>query len=428
MWVRKRCVAGNDAEVTEVRYKPAPRPVANFSYPRTDFVHLHRDRERPSTQDSQASESSAPDMAQDHGSDLSSEDENHYHVSPQVPRDGSRGKRLGEAMAFRFDGPEHNSSIAATSTDSIPILLPSPTSTPPGSPSNSSSSLPVRWPFQSPPQPVQTFQQHQQQQRQPSPPSTSPRKLSLSTVTSKSTPSLAILAEEQGRERDLHVDTPKFPPPPHPKTTTTAPPPAPAPVPVFLINRPLPPLPPTATRRPSSPTVPPLISVFEFDSDNEDDTRRRHRTSKSSSPCTDAPKSLARRFLHGLAHPHHHHRNPREDIKNRGHERKPKQTGLAIGSGVGRQQDHKRSASDEGPSARSARTAGRSRISRTLNAASRYHSPWRRGVQQDEEEEEDVPVRTAVSMDLPRHGGLLREEREREGEGLGWLRRFKRRS
>ena len=75
-------------------------------------------------------------------------------------------------------------------------------------------------------------------------------------------------------------------------------------------------------------------------------------------------------------------------------------------------QDHKRSVSDEGPSAKE-RQGGRTGISRTLNATSRY----RRSAP-----EESSPLsRGAVSMDLPRDTGYqpVADESEKVGRHKG---------
>lgn len=60
--------------------QPAQRQqMANFSYPRTDFVHLCR-REHPGGRGSLGSDSSAPPMVEDHGSDFSAGDDCQYHA------------------------------------------------------------------------------------------------------------------------------------------------------------------------------------------------------------------------------------------------------------------------------------------------------------------------------------------------------------
>ncbi|AEO65276.1 uncharacterized protein THITE_2112124 [Thermothielavioides terrestris NRRL 8126] len=86
MWSMKRSRANGHVEIsehTEIRRKPMPssnQQVANFSYPRTDFVHLYR-RDDPVVRDSLGSESSPPPMVEDHGSDLSAEDDCQYRVA-----------------------------------------------------------------------------------------------------------------------------------------------------------------------------------------------------------------------------------------------------------------------------------------------------------------------------------------------------------
>ncbi len=183
-----------------------------------------------------------------------------------------------------------------------------------------------------------------------SPSQASLKRPSLPRIMTRSTPSLPNLAKA-ARASDYH----NMPP-----------------TPASIYDRPLPPLP--AERSPS----PPRISVFETDSDDEDSDDKRLRNET---------KNFARRFMHGLVH-HHGKRD--------------KSAG----------QDHKRSVSDEGPSAKE-RQGGRTGISRTLNATSRY----RRSAP-----EESSPLsRGAVSMDLPRDTGYqpVADESEKVGRHKG---------
>ncbi|KAL2256021.1 hypothetical protein VTK26DRAFT_2332 [Humicola hyalothermophila] len=141
------------------------------------------------------------------------------------------------------------------------------------------------------------------------------------------------------------------------------------------LNRPLPPLP---IERPPSP---PHISVFETDSsDDEEEAERGSRVVEA--------KNLARRFMHGLVHHHNHQHSERRD----------KSPGV----------DHKRSVSDEGPSACKGRR-GNSSLARAVHAA------------------RQKSLRTVVSMDLLRDGDsqhfqplTARDEVEKSGTSRLW--------
>lgn len=500
MWLKKRSKTDNHEEAAEIRCQPVlKQPVANFSYPRTDFVHLYR-KEQPSVRDSQGSESSAPPLVEDHGSDLSAEDysqyraigahlwdsyhtkeheerkadslgpitstararENDSHQEPAVARhntpttsgplssgsqrsQGSRrvvvscpeqrpnppkpppkpcyslfppsssqkrapapiqtcsaprhpglepsplslhfpptpssrgGATDGKGITVQLrprspprattPGSVHGGSIAASSTESIPLLLRSPGPTPPASPSGSSSS---EGPSSSevPKYPLKV--------RKRAPSHTNLRNFSLSKFTTRSSPSLANLAKAHPQAQEAH-DQP--------------------PLPTNYHDRPLPPLP---TERPPSP---PHVSVFETDSDDEDDDEKGRLISGET-------KNFARRFMHGLVHHHHHDNN-----SNNKREKGPGQ-------------DHKRSVSDDGPSTSTSKErigaggggggGGKSGLSRTLGAR------YRRGGALGES------ARTAVSMDLPREGeaGAYQQVTGDEGEGLKggrFLERFLRR-
>ncbi|EAQ89695.1 predicted protein [Chaetomium globosum CBS 148.51] len=249
-------------------------------------------------------------------------------------------------------GSVHGSSLTAGSSDSIPLLLRSPGPTPPHSPPGaSSSSESPRYPFEPEKRPAPEASQHN---------------LSLAKRGTRSSPSLANLARAQRQEQAQEP----LPPPP--------------PTPADIYNRPLPPLP--AIRFPS----PPNVSVFEDDTDDEDESGK-------SRPSSSEARNFARRLMHGLVH----HSNPPSP-----QDRRDKGKGLLV--------DHKRSVSDEGPStaavspsagavqgpakARGSGGGGRSGISRTLNAAARYR--W--GGSAAATEAAPVPARGAVSMDLPR--------------------------
>jgi hypothetical protein len=81
IWLMKRSKMDNHAEVPDIQCQPLPKQHnTNFSYPRTDFVHQYRKAES-SVRDSRGSESSPPPMVEDHGSDLSAEDDCHYRVT-----------------------------------------------------------------------------------------------------------------------------------------------------------------------------------------------------------------------------------------------------------------------------------------------------------------------------------------------------------
>ncbi|KAK3902877.1 hypothetical protein C8A05DRAFT_15120 [Staphylotrichum tortipilum] len=179
---------------------------------------------------------------------------------------------------------------------------------------------------------------------------------SLSKIMTRSTPSLANVAKAQisAQASDYH----NMPP-----------------TPASICDRPLPPLP--TERSPS----PPRISVFETDSDDEDGDDDKRGSSEA--------KNFAHRFMHGLVH----HR----------HSKREKSGG----------QDHRRSVSDEGPSSSKERHGGRTGLSRTLNAATRYR---RSGP------EESSPLsRGAVSMDLPRDRNYqpVMDEPEKSGKHKG---------
>ncbi|KAK4157022.1 hypothetical protein C8A00DRAFT_40605 [Chaetomidium leptoderma] len=497
MWLMKRSRTGNHPEVPDIRCQPLlKQPVANFSYPRTDFIHLYR-KELPGIRDSHGSESSPPPMVEDHGSDLSTEDDCQYRVTgadlwnswharekegkkpdypalinstprvhetqspmarenPQATRgplsSGSQNRQVTRPMVvscpeqrphpprpppkgcyslfpppdvshqrslaplqipsvprqpglepsplslnfpptpssrniftdakgnavvmFRpsssratTPGSVHGGSIAASSSDSIPLLLRSPGPTPPDSPSGTSSSSEA--PNNPSIKPVKSR----------SPSHTNLRNFSLSKMTTQSSPSLANLAKTHHQQQ---------PQPPTPKTPKTRPQPTTPTTPTSttaLYDRPLPPLPTQMQQQqqPKPPSPPPHISVFETDtdddddSDNEDDTGRLRPRTGGGSGGGGETKNFARRFMHGLVH-HHHHLGSQHDNKKQGAEQ------------------HKRSVSDEGPSTSAASGGergsggGRSGISRTLNAAARY----RRG---------GGEARAAVSMDLPRRSG-----------------------
>lgn len=487
MWLMKRSRMDNHADVSDIQCQPLVRQhIANFSYPRTDFVHQHR-KEGPSVHDSQGSGSSPPPMMEDHGSDLSAEDDCQYRVTgmdlwdswhvredegkkpdypafnhspagahetgfhqgsaktrenpPKTRGSVSSGSQSGQAnlagvvpcseqrhhgppppskvcyslfptppqkpvpaplpmlsiprqsglepspLSLNFpltpssrgtmtdvkgnamptsrpgssrattpnsahgggSGSLHGGSIATSSSDSIPLLLRSPGPTPPASPCRTSS------PSDAPRYPLRL------KKRTPS--QTNLRNFSLSKITTRSSPALAALAKAH---RQAQAQNPQN------KPLT----------PADLYDRPLPPLP---TERPPSP---PHISVFETDSDDEDNSDAR--------PAGGETRSLARRFMKGLVHHHHNHHHHHHDDR--------REKGL--------RQDHKRSVSDEGPSSSKERSS-RSGISRTLNVA-RY----RRGGAVE------APSRAAVSMDLPRERGShayqqVLEEEEKSG-GRFW--------
>lgn len=240
-----------------------------------------------------------------------------------VSRPGS--SRAATPMSGRGD------STAASSSESIPLLIRShpnsPHSSPPVSPSDTCPSP-----------------------RTPTYPSPSNlRAPALSKTKTRSSPSLAQLARSQGQ------------------TTTRGPPRKPPTSPD--LNRPLPPLP---VERPPSP---PHISVFETDSDDEDDAEGGSRVGDA--------KNFARRFMHGLVHHHHN-------------ERRDKSPGA----------DHKRSVSDEGPSTAKGRAG--SSLSRAVLAA------------------RQKSTRAVVSMDLPRETRsqfqpLLGDESEKGGSSRLWM-------
>ncbi|KAH6854967.1 hypothetical protein B0I37DRAFT_43783 [Chaetomium sp. MPI-CAGE-AT-0009] len=514
MFLKKKPRTDSGKDTSETRRWPVHH-VANFSYPRTDFIHLYRE-EQPSARDSQGSQSSAPPLVEDHGSDMSAAEDDpqlsaanvkmwkNWHAKEKtmegaergavtnstghqqqpanppgsspttrcppssgsqsgqkdrgvvVPRPEQQGphapkppprasyslfpspsvckKRVAPAplqtptvlqqaglapspvspsfptpassrggvtdwinhptatsrpgvSTTKAPGPVYCGSIAASSSDSVPLLLRSPGPTPPRSPpSTSSSSEGPRWSFE--PEP-----------RKSPPPETTPRDFSLAKKTTRSSPSLANLARAQRQGETLE------PLPPKPPTPTG------------IHNRPLPPLP--TDRLPSSP--PPNVSVFEIDTDGEDETGNVR-------PSSGETKNFARRFMHGLVH-HHSSYHDRLD------------------QGQGQLADHKRSVSDEGPTTATRSSAapapakdrgsggsgggtGRSGISRTLNAAARYR--WGGPVSAGE----DVPPRrAAVSMELPRENssedgarGMSQqagEEGDKGGRFLGRLLRRK---
>ncbi|KAH6630408.1 hypothetical protein B0J18DRAFT_475145 [Chaetomium sp. MPI-SDFR-AT-0129] len=81
MWPRKGSNQA-DADAAEAgSRRPVVRHVANFSYPRSDFVHLYR-KEEPADRDSQASGSQPPPLVEDHGSEVSADDDSsQYRLS-----------------------------------------------------------------------------------------------------------------------------------------------------------------------------------------------------------------------------------------------------------------------------------------------------------------------------------------------------------
>lgn len=510
--------------------------VANFSYPRTDLVHLYR-KEQPGARDSQGSESSPPPLVEDHGSDLSAAEDDLQQlpaadvkmwkkwrakeeklekverrartnptgyqqlatppaasptahcppssgsqsgqqnirvvvpcpeqqrpqapkpppkggyslfpsasvsarrahvplpapptipqqsglapspVSPNfsfpVPLQGAIDRRNQPVAACRPNiwtakapGGVHGGSIAASSSDSIPLLLRSPGPTPPHSPPGTSSSS------EAPPYPFEL-------EKRPPPPETTLRDLPpMVKKATRSSPSLANLARAQ-RQGQAQEPLPQRPP-----------------TPTDIHDRPLPPLPSLQTALPRFPS-PPNVSVFEPDTDDEDEPVK-------SRPSSSEARNFARRLMHGLVH-HHSHSPPSSP-----HDRRDKgQHGLLLA-------DHKRSVSDEGPStaagssssaaagagvgagaaakdrgsAGSGGSGGRGGFSRTLGAAARYR--WGGTAASAGAEEVSAPVRGAVSMDLPRErvgeeGGRGRpqqggDEGERGGRFLGRLLRRK---
>ncbi|KAK4125350.1 hypothetical protein N657DRAFT_365245 [Parathielavia appendiculata] len=476
MWLMKRSRMDNHAELPENRTQQLPiQHIANFSYPRTDFVHLYH-RIPSDARDSRGPESSPPPMVEDHGSDMSADDDSQYlatgpdfwdsrharehearkpdypalikpppgtqsskpaitqenprmsdpsswgsqsspvirpaavgsfsdkeaHVPqpppkvsyslfpppcpaqrrppvrsqiPSVPRQSrlepsphsldfpptpnSRSAIAdGKGNAISSFGPgspqtatprsAHGGSIAASSSNSIPLLLRSPGPTPPDSPGGTSSSFEAPRSSDAPRYPVRL--------RTSSP---SQREFPLSKNATRSTPSLAshAKAHQQGHAPDAHD-----------KPLTRA----------DLYARPLPPLP---TEPPPPLVSPPHVSVFEPDSDDEDEEL-------DSRPGSGDSKNFARRFMHGLVHHHYHH-----DKK-----------------GKGLLPDHKRSVSDEGPSSSlEDRNCGSSMsgIYRTINVARH-----RRGGAV----EAASAARCAVSMDLPRDvAGNHQDQQTAEG-------------
>ncbi|SPQ19480.1 4bce1a12-cdf6-4fb5-8da5-4ebb299613a4 [Thermothielavioides terrestris] len=131
MWSMKRSRANGHVEIsehTEIRRKPMPssnQQVANFSYPRTDFVHLYR-RDDPVVRDSLGSESSPPPMVEDHGSDLSAEDDCQYRVAGSElwdswPAREHKGKKI-DYPAFIKSPTDRNFSLSKITTRSSPSL------------------------------------------------------------------------------------------------------------------------------------------------------------------------------------------------------------------------------------------------------------------------------------------------------------------
>ncbi|KAL2198537.1 hypothetical protein P885DRAFT_32162 [Corynascus similis CBS 632.67] len=493
MWLMKPSMMDDHAMIDERRCQPVPRQqhIANFSYPRAGSIHFCP-KEQPAIRSSQGSDSSPPQLVEDHGSDLSAEDDFHYRISevnswnswhmreeqrrepnnysapidaagphrdtsqgpatkredfpttgnlldsacpsgqparrdvssspvqsPRPPRTPTKtryslfpsptdpskrnfvpaqtsttsrppgleasplshhfpspprfrmaaadGKNKAAAVSrpgsSRAPTPSsmHGVSIAASSSDSIPLLLRSPGPTPPHSPSTrTSSDCPKHLPFE----PKGCSPQH----------TSLPN--SLSRTTTRSSPSLANLAQTQRQVHPPGLPTKDM----HPST------------PVGLYrDRPLPPLP--VERCPS----PPQISVFETDSDDEDDDNSQPTSPQSA-------RNLARRFMHGLVHHNNHHNDHRGPDK-----RKGKSPVL--------RSDHKRSISDDGSptSSSAAATAGdkgfgadgvddgRTGISRTLDATAKRSRIGGSGGATTAIKA--AASRGAVSMDLPRCAG-----------------------
>ncbi|KAK3298505.1 uncharacterized protein B0H64DRAFT_76678 [Chaetomium fimeti] len=537
MFLKKKLQTDNDTGTGEI-HRPPIHHVANFSYPRTDFVHLYR-KEQPGARDSQGSQSSAPPLVEDHGSDISAAEDDPQQLlkddaqrlpkdNPrQVPGDDSRklleddpqqlpaadvkmwkrwrarerkreeaerqaltnptsDQQLAKASAnpptthndrsvvvpsqeqqrphapkpppnacyslfpspsecrrrvapaplhiptvpqqiglapspispnfplppssrggvtdwrnyttatsrpgvstTKTPGPVHSGSFAASSSDSVPLLLRSPGPTPPHSPpSTSSSSEAPQWPLEP--------------KRCP-PPEASPRSFTLAKKTTRSSPSLANLARAQRQEEALEP-LPRKPP-----------------TPSDIHDRPLPPLP----RDRFPPPPPPNVSVFEADTDDEDEAPEARPSSSGDA------RNFARRVMHGLVR----HQSPQ-----RQHDAPPDR-----GQSQGQSADHKRSVSDEGPSTATGSSSssaavpvkdrgsggsgasgggasgGRSGISRTLNAAARYR--WGGPAAGAGEGDGAPPPRGAVSMDLPREGVrgeevVARGRSQQDGEGL----------
>ncbi|KAL2135591.1 hypothetical protein VTI74DRAFT_7867 [Chaetomium olivicolor] len=266
----------------------------------------------------------------------------------------------------------HCGSIAASSSDSIPLLLRGPQPTPPDSPS--STIFPSGPPA------------HGSLDKKKRTPSVSNlRNFSFSKLATRSSPSLANLAKAHRQQ--------------------------PPPTPSDLCGRPLPPLPtqPSSPHREPerSPSPPPNISVFETDTDEDSDS--------------DARKSLARRFVAGLVH-HHHHSG-----SGGGTDRGQKSHSHPQG-GAGAVADHKRSQSDEGPSSLSSSSnnmnkemgskngGGGMGISKTLGATGRQ-----RRVETVSSGEAVSLGRGAVSMDLPRNSGYSQqqEQEQQQQDGRG---------
>lgn len=452
--------------------------MSNFSYPRTDFVHIYQPN-RTHGRGSLGSDCSAPPMVEDHGSDFSTEDDHYYYIAlgefldsfrhiqipgemkaeeylaqtkptvgtPESGRDGETAmmqenmlmpparppsseseKRLVSRPLNRVSPEPHRprtpkrpprvsyslfpstdsdkrrpaapplsllkrapgaepstqvsrrtatdakgnpgshditnqpspsraatphpplgDSIAASSSDSIPLLLRDATSSPEPSPpissgegsSRSGSPVSPRYPW------LRTGRR--------TPSINNLRDDSLPKGSGRSSPALARLSMKYGRTQPQARD-------PQCQTQATANP---------ILARPLPPLPSAKEERPPSP---PQVSVFETDSDDEADDG--------------GTKRFARRLMHGLVH-HHHHHHHHDDTSHGGRNRN---SGFA---------DHKRSASDDGPTASSGKgSGGRHGISRAVHAA-RHRRAGTSG---------------AVSMDLPRedyhHYGQQQQQQE----------------
>ncbi|KXX79267.1 hypothetical protein MMYC01_203986 [Madurella mycetomatis] len=225
--------------------------------------------------------------------------------------------RAGSSRATT-PGLPHDNSIAASSSDSIPLLLRSPMTSPQPSPPASlrgKSSTPEL--LGSPKYPwLKTGQR--------TPSFSDIRNGPLSKSSTRSSPALVRIARKQGQTQ------------PQPQLRGV---PSRAQITADLLARPLPPLP--ANERPPSP---PNISVFETDSDDEADDEAGAGNAKK----------FARRLMHGLVQHHHDHTL---------HVRRNKTPGFL---------DHKRSVSDEGPASAFSRAGGgggRHGISRAVYAA-----------------------------------------------------------
>ncbi|KAL2158430.1 hypothetical protein VTH06DRAFT_4478 [Thermothelomyces fergusii] len=400
MWLKKPPMQDDSHDADERRDRSNSRQqIANFSYPRSDFVHYYP-KQLSTVRNSQGSDSSPPQLVEDHGSDFSYEDDSQLRAL-EASSWGCWHARTQQGA--KSDHPALvDSAVSRQAAARGPTLACGDSSPTTRSPADLGSQT------DEPSRRVAASSQEQQDEKRNNRAKTrlfeglntllkawGLQRGNLvgfnSAATSESRVKSAALPLDWVLFRELRLLLNRLR-----ILSTNSGPLAPA---AIYHDRPLPPLP---AERPSSP---PHISVFETDSDDEDGEGNDWPLSVA-----ETTKSLARRFMHGLVHHshsrhHHHHHHQSCDGREKGFKQCP---------------SHKRSVSDEGPATPASPTknkgsesadggGARIAVARKRNAAAGSRKAGTAA------EAKAAASRGAMSMDLPRDSTSPRGRVEADG-------------